>query len=232
MNTKNGTRLLGKLSLVTLVLTIFWLILLIYDIVRNGSVTTLEGAVAVVEKRDGLYYLTYINAAFITLAVTALFAGFYDQSCHTAKLWSTIAVVFVPAYTILNLFVYLSQITIVPRLFSIDSGIPVKVSGASLLGQMLQQWPGSIVSILNNLAYAVLGIPSIIFGILFYRRTHLGGILLALNGVACIIGFVGIIMDSRMLSIGSIIGGVFFLLALIFLTRQLLIVREQEPLTR
>ena len=224
---ENDRRLVGMLALIVLILTVIWLILLIHGIAKNGPVTTLEGAMAVACKMDSLYYFTYFNAALITLVVTALFAGFYVQSRHVTQLWSTVAVVFVPPYTLLNLFVYLSQITIVPRLFTISTGIPVETS-TILLDQMLQQWPDSIVSMLNNLGYAILGIPSIIFGILFLRRTRLGGTLLALNGAACIIGFAGIIMHNRVLSSGSIVGGVLFLLALIPLTLQFLKIHDKE----
>jgi hypothetical protein len=87
-----------------------------------------------------------------------------------------------------------------------------------MLRQMLQQWPGSAVSVLNNLAYAILGIPSIIFGMALSRRdrsSRLPGILLALNGVACIIGVAGVVLGSGLLAQGSIVGGTLFLLALI-----------------
>jgi hypothetical protein len=71
---------------------------------------------------------------------------------------------------------------------------------------------------LNNLAYAILGIPSIVFGMALSRRgssTRLPGVLLALNGVACIIGIASVVSGSGLLQQGSIIGGALFLLALI-----------------
>ena len=94
-----------------------------------------------------------------------------------------------------------------------------------MLRQMIQQWPGSAVNVLNNLAYAILGIPSIIFGMVLSRRgrsTRLPGILLALNGVACIIGMVGVVLGSGLLAQGSIVGGALFLLALIPLSMTFL----------
>jgi len=81
---------------------------------------------------------------------------------------------------------------------------------------MVQAWPGSVVNVLNNLGYAVLGVPSIMFGSLLARRRSLryAGLLLALNGVACIVGLVGIAAGSELLSLGSIVGGAVFLVAL------------------
>jgi hypothetical protein len=81
------------------------------------------------------------------------------------------------------------------------------------LSQMLQQWPGSVVSIVNNLAYAVLGISSIIFGLILYRRIpslRLTGALLTLSGLASIVGMAGIVLRSALLENGSLVGGVSF----------------------
>jgi hypothetical protein len=47
---------------------------------------------------------------------------------------------------------------------------------------------------------------------------RVGGILFALNGVACIVGFIGIAAESTWLRQGSLVGGVLFLLALVPMT--------------
>jgi hypothetical protein len=83
---------------------------------------------------------------------------------------------------------------------------------------MVQAWPGSAVNVLNNLGYAVLGVPSIIFGLLMSGESpsmRVAGILLALSGVASIVGLVGIVIQSAALGLGSIVGGVVFLAALV-----------------
>ncbi len=70
----------------------------------------------------------------------------------------------------------------------------------------------------NNLAYALLGIPSIIFGLVLLftnKLPTLSTILLVLNGVACILGVIGVFLGNRLLSFGSLAGGVLFLVALI-----------------
>ena len=218
----NQARLVGLFSLIALTATVIWLVLFICGMVRHGPVATFEEAMGAVNTIDSLFYLTYLNAALVTLAVTALFAGLYVLYRRVAPFWSIVAMLFVPAYTSLNLFAYLSQVTIIPSLVSMSGRAASQDAAGVLLAQMLQPWPDSIVSVLNNLGYAVLGIPSIIFGVLLARRTFPGGALLVLSGTACWIGFAGIIMDSPLLSAGSIAGGVLFLLALIPLTRRLL----------
>ncbi|MFZ5946073.1 MAG: TetR/AcrR family transcriptional regulator [Bacillota bacterium] len=92
-----------------------------------------------------------------------------------------------------------------------------------ILGQFIQGWSGSAVSVFNQLAYAILGIPSIIFGVLLIKNkklSTLGGWLLTLNGISCIIGLIGTAANNRVLVIGSVAGGALFLFALIALVRS------------
>jgi hypothetical protein len=209
---------LGAMSLTCLIVTVLWLVLYIYSVASAGPLETLEQALASVARPDALFYLTYANATLVTLSATMLFAGLYVYCQPTAPGWSAMGLVFVPVYCVLNLFAYLSQITIVPRLLALQQTAEYQAASRLLLGQMVQQWPGSAVNVLNNLAYAILGIPSIVFGVLLCRRgssTRLPGVLLALNGVACIIGMAGVVSGSGLLQQGSIVGGALFLLALI-----------------
>jgi hypothetical protein len=206
-----GRKWLGAISLICLAVTAIWLVLLIYGIATRGLVETYDQALAYVADRDLLHTLTYANATLITLSVTMLLAGMYVLYGREAPLWAAMGVVFVPIYGLLNLFAYLSQITIVPRLHGL------RPASELLLAQMVQAWPGSVVNVLNNLAYAVLGIPSIAFGILLGRRgawPRVAGILLALSGVANILGMIGIVAESATLGLGSLAGGVLFLAAL------------------
>ena len=41
------------------------------------------------------------------------------------------------------------------------------------------------------------------------------GSLLAINGIACIIGVIGILIDSDLLGAGSLVGGVIYLILLV-----------------
>jgi len=220
-----NTKLPGFISLFCLIVTVIWLVLLIWEAASAGPTETFEQALTRVAKLDAVFYMTYINAAFITLGVTALFAGMYVYCRPLAAEWSVIALVFVPVYSVLNLFAYLSQVLIVPRLLDLYQMTEYRAPAEFWLRQMIQQWPNSSVYIFNNLAYAVLGIPSIIFGVLLLRQDfwkRLAGFLLALNGIACIAGIVGIALGNSALSRGSLVGGVLFLFALIALSRAFL----------
>ena len=217
-DTAMKTRCIGILSLICLVLTIGWLIFLIAGMAVAGPLETFEQALKYVEKADVLFYITYTNAALVTMSVVMLFSGFYLHYRHVAPEWSVIAAMFVPLYGGMNLVVYLSQVTIVPRLIELQSMVEYESQANFLLRQGIQPWPDSAVSVVNNLAYAVLGVPSIIFGVLMIQSTSAlrsGGILLSLNGIACIAGFIGIVLQSPWLSQGSLAGGVIFLLALV-----------------
>jgi hypothetical protein len=219
------TKMLGIVSLTCLNLTVLWLVLYIWGIIRAGSVETFEQALASVAEPDGLFYLTYVNATLVTLCAIVLFAGLYVYCKPIAPEWSVVGLVFVPVYCVLNLFAYLSQITIVPRLLAFQQVAEYQAASSLLLGQMIQQWPNSAVNAFNNLAYAILGIPSIIFGMALFKHRksmRLPGVLLALNGVACIVGMVGVVLGNRLIGMGSVVGGVLFLLALIPLSLTLL----------
>ena len=214
-----GNRLLGTVALLCAITTAIWLVLLIVGVATQGPVETLEQALASVADLDLLHYLTYANAALITITATLLFAGLYVYCKPQEAVWAVMGLAFVPAYTVLNLFAYLSQITIVPRL------VDLQPESSLLLAQLVQSWPGSAVNVLNNLGYAILGIPSLIFGWLLFQRQQamrLPGGLLALSGTASLVAMVGIILQNAALSLGSIVSGVLFLLALIPLSITLL----------
>lgn len=212
------TKPLGVLSLVLLVLTILWLVFLIVGLSAAGPLDTFEQVLAHVNKLDVVFYLTYANAALITVSAVMLFAALYLHYKPIAPEWSTIGATFVPIYGAMNLIVYLSQVTVVPRLLQLQAIPEYQVLSQFLLRQAIQQWPDSAVSIVNNLAYAVLGVPSIIFGVVMLKSApalRLGGILLGISGIASVAGVIGIAAQSTWLGQGSMIGGVLFLLALV-----------------
>ena len=208
-------KLLGILSLICLALTATWLVLLIWDAAGAGPVEPFEQVVAHVARQGWTFYVTYLNAALITVSATVLFAGLYGYCKPAAPDWALIGLIFVPVYCTLNLFAYLSQVAVVPDLLARSDSDPMAMTVLRLL---LQAWPGSAVSFFNNLAYAILGIPSVVFGALLYkqdRALRLGAVLLALNGVACVVGVAGILMGNDVLSLGSVVGGGLYLLALV-----------------
>jgi hypothetical protein len=135
---------------------------------------------------------------------------------------SIVGLVFVPVYGALNLIVYLSQITIVPALLQSTSTPAVADTAYFLLEHALQMLPSSTIAFFNNLAYAVLGIPSMIFGWAFTndqnRALRISGWLLILNGIACVLGFIGTLINLDLLSIGTTLGGAIFWVSLFPIT--------------
>jgi hypothetical protein len=216
---------LGYLSLITLVVTAIWLILLIAGTASAGPLDTFERVLVYVSRLDALFYLTYLNAALIVVAATALFCDLYRRYREAAPDWTLVGLIFVPVYAAFNLFAYLSQIGIVPSLVALRQRPEYQAAADLLLRQVIQQWPESGVAFFNALAYAVLGIPSIVFRLLMFREKSplkAAGALLALNGVACILGIVGFLARSAPLSLRTLAGGVLFLLALVPMSLMIL----------
>ena len=212
------TKLFAIVSMIAFIVTVLWLALLIADTAGAGPLDTFEQVLAHVSDLDALYYLTYANAALTVLATTLLFAVLYLYCKTTAPELALLGLVFVPAYAALNLMVYLSQLTVVPSLITAHQQVQHQAAAGLLLRQAIQIWPGSGVAFLNGLGYAILGIPSVILGaILLWQRgfLRLAGALLALSGIACLVGLVGMLVGSELLGIGSLVGGGLYLLALI-----------------
>lgn len=213
---------IGGIALAETVLVTVWLVLLLAGIARDGTITTFEQALGQAARQDALFCLSYVNAALLTVGAVLLFAGLYVTFSGAASATSVMAVVFVPIYGVLNLVVYLSQVTVVPRLVTLYQQADSPAVAGMLLRQMLQQLPDSAILAVNVLAYAVLGIPSVIFGILLLRGAtarKAAGALLALNGVVAILGFVGVVARSSALAFAGAAGsGLLFWLALFPLT--------------
>ncbi|MHA2172070.1 MAG: hypothetical protein ACXAB7_19540 [Candidatus Kariarchaeaceae archaeon] len=221
--TGNDTKFLGISSVTTLFLTTLWLILTVTDKIVNGPITSQDEALDYVEDLDLLYYLNYINVTLVTISATILLAGLYVFCRATTPDWALkIALIFTPVYTILALFAYLSQITVVPLLVDLGQNPSYEDTSEVLLLLTIQGWSESFVWFINNLAYAILGIPSIIYGYDLFNRDHrylrYAGILLVLNAIACITGLIGILIGIAILGWGSAIGGVLFLFSLVFLS--------------
>jgi hypothetical protein len=215
------TRWLGWISLITLISVTLWLILMIWDTATAGPLETFEQVLAHVSQPSRTFTLTYLNAGIFTIAAVALMGGLYVYCRPMAPQWSRIGLVFVPVYGTLNLFAYLSQITLVPALLEATSNPELAASARLLLQLSIQLWPSSTVGFFNGLAYAILGIPSIIFGWAMFkgnRALRLAGWLLALNGIACLLGISGYFTGSTLLSMGTVMGGGIFWLALFPLT--------------
>lgn len=183
----------------------------------SGPLETFEQVATHSARLGWLFYAAYINAALVTLSAVAFFAALYAYLKPAAPGWVIIGIVFIPIYGALNLVVYLSQVTLIPVLIELRADPNLTGMVDLLLRLALQSWPASTIAFFNSLAYAVLGIPSILFGIILWKykgALRWGGVLLALNGVACILGVIGVLIGNRFLAQGVIAGGVFFLMAL------------------
>jgi hypothetical protein len=211
---------ISRLALTEAGLTLLWVILMIGSQIINGPIATLEDAIRSVQNINFLHILTYLNAAALTAVAVLLYFAFYQYLKSDHPILSALGLVFVPVYGIFNLLVYFSQITIVPALATRNT---------IGLAQWLQIWPQSTIATLNQVAYALLGLSSILFGIAFLRKdssTRLAAIFLILNGIACILGLIGVLIGNSLLGMGSLVGGVLFLVAVAMLGFQYR--REQE----
>lgn len=214
------TKLFSTVSLLCIIFLVLWVVFMVLSTSKIGPIDTLEQAVNSVANPGLEFYLTYINAVIFTILVTALFACLYLYCKPEEPEWALIGLIFVPVYSTFNLFSYFSQISIIPKLISHQSIESYKFISNILVGQMVQGWSGSSVAVINSFAYALLGIPSIIFGVVLLRKGYFAkasGVLLILNAVACIIGVIGITTGNKIIGSGSLIGGVIFLFAVIFI---------------
>lgn len=208
-------RFLGLLALLTLFLTVAWLVLLIVQMTDVGSIDTYEDALAYARNLDTIHYLTYLATALLTGVIVALFAQLYNVYRTEAPDWSLIALVFVPIYGVLNLVVYSSQAVVLPRLAD------TTVEGVeTLLAYSVQLWPESPVAFANLLAYTILGVPSVIFGRLIFRQPgalRVAGGLLVASGILSLADFFFVTTQVEGFVSLSVISGVLFLLALVAL---------------
>jgi hypothetical protein len=215
------TRLFASLSMLCGLATTAWLGLLIIENLRRGPVETFKQALAYATRQEALFTITYLNAAFITLLATALMACLYLYCRAEAPEWSLMGLVFVPNYATINLFVYLSQITLVHALATLQQTAELQAVALTMLRLTIQAWEGSATAYFNLVAYALLGIPSIIYGILLIRHglyLKIAGGFLALSGVASLLALAGASLHIDFLSGLSIVSGGLFLICLAPLT--------------
>lgn len=214
------TKTFGMVSLFCLIVALLWVVFMVLSMTRIGPIDTLEQSINSVSNPDWLFYLTYLNGVITTILVTILFVCLYLYCKTSEPELSLIGLVFVPVYCVLNSFCYLSQITIVPQLYHYYTVDAYHDEAEILLSQMIQGWQGSAAWIFNNFAYAILGISSIALGLALLKQSKfakVSGAFLILNATACIVGFAGIVAGNRIIGMGSAIGGVLFIIALVFL---------------
>ena len=215
-----NSRVTGIVSLTCFILTMIWLILYISMTQDMGEFTTLFELLTALASPGWMYYAQYSIVSLGTVCVVVLFSGVNHISRQYQPTTAAVAQPFVPFYATLALLVYLSQITLVPQLLEIPDHYQDGTYANTVLMLSLQLWPSSALAFFNMLAYAFLAVPSLVYGGIFLRyipTLHWGGMLLILNGIACLIGFLGHILHLEWLAAGTLLGGVFFALATLVL---------------
>ncbi len=214
------SRPISIVSIILAILTGIWILCMILLMQQQGSViATFQDAYDFVKDPDGLFYLTYLNVVVLTIFDVVLFGMLYLYFKPVYPVMSLCGVLFVPVYAAYNMFVYISQVSVVQKIISVYEGVISKEVMNVLLGQFIQLWEHSTIAFINNYAYAILGIPSVLFGIAIYRMkqglSKATGLILILSAFACLLGIIGIITGNQALSHGSAIGGGLFFLSLI-----------------
>jgi len=164
---------------------------------------------------DAVFVLNYLNAVALTVAAMLLFAllgRFFSDQHPTA---SALAMVFVPAYGVLNLFCYALQLRVAPMEAREALLRPEQQFFAF---QLVQANATTLAGFANGLAYAILAVPSAIFGILLAKDCGpWSGRFLAFSGLLSALGFGGYLAGSAFLASGMLWGGIVFLIAALFL---------------
>jgi hypothetical protein len=207
-------------SLVLTLLLILWVLFMVLLTSGISENWTSEDYLQFAKKNGLIYSLSYVNAVVFTVITMGLLGLLYLFTRNERPALSIIGIIFVPVYGVLNIFAYGSQITVVPQLLSSVSIDQLTECRADLLVQWIQTKPQTTVGMINGAAYAVLGIPSICFGLALYKTIPFGkvvGWLLMINAILCSVGLVGYVTDNLTLANGIVAGGFLFTLAVFFI---------------
>lgn len=215
----------NKLPFYSAALTLFfvtiWVVIMIIDLSQEGEMKSFEEVYNYISKLSFGYFLTYVSATFFTITNVILFICFYYIFRQEYPLASLIGILFIPIYGTLNVIAYFSQVTFIPELLELEKVTHQQEIVSFALQQFTQMAPDSFMAFINGLAYALLGIPSIIYGYFMFKHKSVirtTGILIALSGALSILGMIGGAMNSSVLEKGILFGGFVFWLALIPLT--------------
>lgn len=211
-------RLLALLTWLVAATTAVWIVLLIIEQAGRPPSATLAEHIAALEANRSLFIINYVNAALITLFTVMMLAAYLEQLHAYSPLWAAVGAAFVPIYGLANLAVYLAQVFVVPELLDLYHQPETARLGEALMGLALHDWPGSVAGYINALAYAALGVASLVAGLLLYRWSgwpRPGGLLLALSGLLSLVALAG--LRVPVLASLTLVSGAVYLLALILL---------------
>jgi len=204
-----------QIAFVVLLLTIIWVIITGISMSQVQSSWTAIDYLKWVSQPDIFYIVNYINATILTVMVIALFTVLFSYLSEKNRIPALLGISFIPIYGVMQLICYSIQISVVPSIAT----NALSTSGDFLFAfQLIQSNSQTLIGFINGLAYSILGIPSIIYGYMLIKNLKKrSGFLLLINGVLCIIGIVGYILDNTILSAGITLGGIAFLISLIFM---------------
>lgn len=212
---KNQQNIIKVASIILLVQTIVWLVFTGLSMSQVESTWTNIDYVNWAANPDIFFTGNYINATLLTITAVALYVFLYGFLKNKYENYAMLGLVFIPIYGILNIICYSIQISVVPLIASSSLESPDKIYFAS---QFIQANSKSIIGFVNGMAYAILGIPSMIYGFLMFKESKkISGVLITLNGIFCIIGIVGYTINNSILSMGVMIGGIVFMGSLVAL---------------
>ena len=211
----NQERTVKTLALVLLILTILWVVLTGISMSRVKSSWTPHDFMKWISDPDIIFVLNYINATLLTVVAVLLFSSLFVYLKTEGETAALAGLVFVPIYGLMNLFCYSIQISVVPSIVR----TVLDHSGPGYMAfQFIQASPDSLTGFINGLAYGILGIPSIIYGRLLFRKSKkYSGTFLAMNGIFCLLGIIGYLTGNPIMSKGTLIGGILFLISLAFM---------------
>jgi hypothetical protein len=166
-------------------------------------------------KPDMFYTAYYVGAVILTLLIVALFTQLYGYLSNINRTAALVGIVFIPVYGAINLVCYSLQITIVPSLAAeaLSAGGDV-----GFVSQLILNDSRSVLGFVYGLAYFVLAIPYIIYGLMFVKnaKKHTG-FMLIIHGALYVAGIAGFMLQNVVLSHGLNLGAIAFLICLVFL---------------
>lgn len=205
-------------AFILMIFTIIWLILTGISMSQVESSWSDTEYLRWVSKPDIFYTLNYVNATIFTFIAIILYTVLFRYLYQKSKLLGLLGFIFVPIYGVLNLICYSIQITIVP---SIANHTLISSGDILFVSQLIQSRSGTLIGFINGLAYAILGIPSIMYGYMLINDTkRLSGLFMLLNGISCIVGIIGSMIQNNIMSKGIMLGGIVFLISLVFMVLE------------
>ena len=212
---KTQQRKLKITALILLILTIIWVVFTGISMSQVKSSWNNSDLIKWVASPDIFFIGNYINATLLTIVAILLFSFLFTFLKPKYENMAIIGFVFIPIYGVINLICYSIQIAIVPAVAYNTLNNPDTINLAS---QLIQANSKSLIGFINGMAYAILGIPSIIYGLLLIKELiKYSGFFLLLNGILCIIGIIGYVIGNSIVAMGIMVGGIIFLISLIFM---------------